>query len=554
MLAAFIALLPIAALSVAQGIAVSKFARDLIAQRLVAGALSAAAVQRDEISAVRKMLSSFAVDPAVRGVTPDCQDSLVRGIRMQRAAINFARVTADNVIACSVLPVPPGQRYAPEAFWREGVRTRELTFSPPRIGSVSKRNVIVAMQPLTRSDGSFDGAVTASIDVSWLEAGLRSSKLSNESIAAIVDESGKVLIASRKDAPQQIDFARLAAGSGKLRLPDGSTWLAASAPLFDRDLFVVYAELERPLLSPLREQTRTAILLPILALVLTCIAIYAAVNRFVLRWLRALGRLADRYSKGDYSRDDTRFINAPEEIAALGNDMGNMAQAIEARDQSLTQSATANRAMAREVNHRVKNNLQMVTSLLGLQSARVADPEARGALEQTRIRMEAVALIHRLLYEQGEASDRGVVDMKRLASDLCAQISSGRSRSTPSLECQCDMGDVPVDRAIPMTLFAVEAITNAFRHAFPPGSNGKVRLHMTGTAENGSVTISDNGQGGFEKGGPSTLGSDLMEAYASQLGGAMKVEDAVGSGVTVCLSFPAKTADAIEPGERFVQA
>lgn len=539
MLAALIALLPIFALSIAQGIAVSSYARDLIGQRLVAGALSTAAVQRDEISAVQRMLVGYASDPEVRNAGPECAAILRRGILMQRAAINFLRVSADNRIICSALPYLPGEQYKPERWWREGVRSRELTFSPPRIGRVSKRAIISAMQPLTGSDGRFDGAVTASIDVSWLEAGLRSGKLSNDALAAIVDSSGTVLIASRKGAPPRVDLARISTGAATLKLADGATWLAAAAPLYQNDLYVVYAELERPLLSPLREQTRTAILLPILALTLTCIAIYAALNRFVLRWLRSLGRLAQRYSRGDYSRDDKRFADAPLEIAALGDDLGNMAMAIEARDRSLQQSATDNKAMAREVNHRVKNNLQMVISLLGLQSARVADPEARGALEQTRIRMGAVALIHRLLYDQGEGSDRGVVDMKRLTADLVAQLRASMAKPSITLTCECDMIEAPVDRAIPMTLFAVEAVTNAFHHAYPRATPGEIVLKITGTAENGSVTVSDNGVGGFEKGGPSTLGADLMEAYASQLGGEMHIDDVAGVGLRVTLVFPA---------------
>lgn len=539
MLAAFIALLPIAALSIIQGMAVSSFAQDLIAQRLVAGALSTAAVQRDEIGGVRRQLAGYAADPVVREAMPACGETLKRGLSTQRAAVDFMRISADRTIQCGGLPFAPGQRYTPERWWSQGVESRELTFSQPMIGRVSKRAVIVAMHPLTQPDGSFDGAVTAAIDVSWLEAGLRSSKLSSDSMAAIVDRSGSVLISSRSDAPRRFDLSRIADGAATLELADGTTWLAASAALYARDLFVVYAELEQPLLSPLREQTRTAIFLPILALLLTCIAIYAAANRFVLRWLRTLGRLAQRYSRGDYSRDDNVFSEAPREIATLGADLGGMAQAIEARDLALQQSAIENRAMAREVNHRVKNNLQMVISLLGLQSARVSDAEARSALEQTRIRMGAVALIHRLLYDQGEKSDRGVVDMKRLTTDLCMQLRASMRKPSIVLGCECEMGEVLVDRAIPMTLFAVEAVTNAYRHAFPANVPSQVVLCAMGTGDCGTVSVSDNGVGGFEKGQPNALGFELMEAYASQLGGTMLVEDAPGTGVKMSIVFPA---------------
>jgi two-component sensor histidine kinase len=201
--------------------------------------------------------------------------------------------------------------------------------------------------------------------------------------------------------------------------------------------------------------------------------------------------------------------------------------------------------MAREVNHRVKNNLQMVMSLLGLQAARLSDHQARGALEQTRIRVGAVALVHRLLYDQGEASDRGEVDMRRLTEDLCAQLASNFRSETIALKHACAMGTLSVDKAIPITLFIVEAVTNAYRHGYPEGQAGLISVLLEDNTGQATVRVSDDGQGQDGVSDASTLGMELMDAYASQLGGRLELVSKPGQGMSIAIVIPPDAVAAV---------
>jgi two-component sensor histidine kinase len=213
-----------------------------------------------------------------------------------------------------------------------------------------------------------------------------------------------------------------------------------------------------------------------------------------------------------------------------------MADAIKSRDTALTHSVAQNRAMAREVNHRVKNNLQMVMSLLELQSAQLPSEQGRTALTQTRMRIGAIALIHRILYESGESSEYGDVDMDRLTREICAQLRISNSTNV-QLHSSSSIGVISVDLAMPISLFLVEAVTNAFRHAFVGNANNRIIVALTGTGDQGELSIADNGGGYLLPDNIGTMGLQLMQAYASQLNGQFATTHSNGGGTTVTLTY-----------------
>ncbi len=536
MIAVIAALAPIAAISVAQGLSVRDYARDLISQRLVASALATASVQREPIRAAEDLLEELANDPVVRGPGAGCDALLARRLEGQKSILNLSRAYASGEVVCSALPFVRPMSMRSATWYEDRGSPRGFHLSAPVVGRVTKRNVLVALLPLFDRAGKLDGAITASIDADWLKDSLERPRFSPDAVVAITDGAGKPLLQTDGDKLPNVDLMSSRTTSATIDSATGADWQYASAPLYEGQLHIVYAEREQSLLTPIRDQIKVSIALPILALLLTCVALYAAINRFVVRWLLSLGKMAREIAGGNYAGSGARFDDAPAEIAALGDDLDDMAGAIAERDSALRQSADSNRAMAREINHRVKNNLQMVMSLIGLQSSRLEDPEARRALEQTRIRMGAIALVHRLLYEQGDASDRGEVDMDRLIADLCAQMRSSIGRDGVQIECASDSGVVPVDTAVPIMLFAVEAVSNAFRHAFPEDRSGEIELSLTGSTT-GTLIVTDNGVGYARSKELDKMGIELMEAYTSQLGGTLSVDHQPGGGTRVALSY-----------------
>lgn len=535
---ALAALLPVVFFGVAQSLASRDYARALIGERLISSALATAGAQKEALVATQSLLRAQATDPDVLAANDRCGPSFVRAMRNQTAILNMSRSNADGTIACSALPFTRPLSNADEQWWIDGSKARALTFSAPGIGKVVKRRRIIAMLPLQRN-GRFDGAVLAAIDATWLENALRQQKLSSDAVVSIVNATGKPLLSSGALNLGQVDIKASRAKVAKTRTSDGISWMYASAPLFDHELFIVYGERESFLMAPSRKQLQYDLLLPVLATVVTVLVIWLAINRFVVRWLRGLGALAKRFALGDYSSDPEAFSEAPAELADLAQNLRDMGDAIQSRDSALTVSAAQNQAMAREVNHRVKNNLQMVMSLLELQSAQIADEKGRSALTQTRMRIGAIALIHRILYESGESSEYGDVDMDRLASEVCAQLRHSNSVSA-QLHCASSIGVIHVDLAMPISLFLVEAVTNAYRHAFASDHKNSIDVSLSGSVDHGTLSVVDNGSGYSAAGYDGSMGLQLMHAYASQLNGTFETGDTDGGGTTVTLKFTSR--------------
>ena len=537
---ALAALLPVVFFGVAQSLSSRDYARALVGERLISSALATAGAQKEAFATAKSLLLAQAADLDVLAANEQCGPSFVRVIRNQTAILNMSRGTADGTVACSALPFTKPLSNADEKWWIDGSKARGLTFSAPGIGKIVKRRRIIAMLPLQRA-GRFDGAVMAAIDATWLQNALRQQKISEDAVVSIVDAKGDQLLSSGGRDLGRVDLQASRAKVATTRTSDGIGWLYASAPLFEHDLFIVYGQRESFLMAPSRKQLQYDLLLPILAMLVTVLVIWLAINRFVVRWLRGLTALAKRFALGDYSSDPAAFDQAPAELADLAQNLRAMGDAIKSRDGALTVSAAQNQAMAREVNHRVKNNLQMVMSLLELQSAQISDEQGRSALTQTRMRIGAISLIHRILYESGESSEYGDVDMNRLASEICAQMRHSNAVNA-QLHCTSSIGVIPVDLAMPLSLFLVEAVTNAYRHAFATDENNRIDVSLSGSADHGTLVIVDNGGGYLLPDRIGSMGLQLMHAYASQLNGEFATSVTGGGGTTVTLTFKARPA------------
>lgn len=250
------------------------------------------------------------------------------------------------------------------------------------------------------------------------------------------------------------------------------------------------------------------------------------------RWIAALRNQAAQIARGGYQPDPAVFVDAPADIVLLSEDLNALAQAMAERDRT-------HQALTHEVHHRVKNNLQIVTSLLNLQARKIDDPVSRGPVEQARMRMGALALIHRLLYEQDDGNARSEINVERLMSELCAQLRTAhRDRTNIDFSCEASGHAVPLDNAVPLALLSVEAVTNAYAHAFPQGRSGSVKLHFSVEDGQTLLRISDDGIG-FDAGTEfKSMGCQLMAAFAHQLGGRLDIASGAETGTTVTLNYP----------------
>ncbi|MBL8473600.1 MAG: PAS domain S-box protein [Rhodocyclaceae bacterium] len=182
--------------------------------------------------------------------------------------------------------------------------------------------------------------------------------------------------------------------------------------------------------------------------------------------------------------------------------------------------------MLGEIHHRVKNNLQIIHSLLEMQSRRIEDPVVREALEGSRNRVRSMSLIHQTLYQ---SQDFEQVDFRSFLELLLPMLmeSSGAESGQIRLDIEAAQVTIPIDIAIPCGLIVNELVTNALKHAFPRGSGGTIRVSLGPDADGRTVLcVADDGVpladdvSGYEK---KSLGLKLVNLLADQIGGSLQI-------------------------------
>jgi two-component sensor histidine kinase len=542
------ALIPVSILSAVQAYSELNYTRTLLGNKLVVSALATAGYERDQIVIAEQVLLTLSQIPMIREIQAGCEDRLRAGLVGNTSFLNFARSDAQGRVRCSITPFEPGLSFAGEDWWMRGIKKSRFSVSSPVFGPITKRQILVGLLPISAPNGANDGAISVAIDFSWLKKSLASATLDENALIGVAEADGSLLITSGAASRPKFNPQTAVGTVAEVADKAGAIWMYSAAPLYGRDLFVIYAEPRQALMATALAQARINLILPVIVLILTVIAIWFGTNRLVIKWLDSLRALASQFMAGNYESDTGRFDKAPTEIAALSEGLYAMASAVGQRDHDLNAALAAKTNMTLEIHHRVKNNLQIVSSLLNLQARRISDPSAKSALDQTRARIGALAQIHRLLYEDANDSEHGNVDIAQLMNQLCIQLRLlHRHQSGVDLICVVDPFHVPVDNAVPLSLFAVEAITNVYRHGFPDGRSGTVTLGFSVTDHHGQMRISDNGVG-FDSGEDFTsMGHQLMSAFAHQLGGKLVVESIIGSGTMVTLTYPIPLATQTPP-------
>ena len=208
------------------------------------------------------------------------------------------------------------------------------------------------------------------------------------------------------------------------------------------------------------------------------------------------------------------------------------------RTAELTRARDRAEAMLREVNHRVGNSLQLVSSFMSLQLRHLADEGARAALKESQARIEAVAHVHRRLYTSDDMSSVAMDEyLEGLIAELAKSLAPGAG--SPTLSLKAAPLNVSTDQAVSLGVIVTELVTNAVKYAYEPGKGGEIRVLLEpGQSPGGAVlTVEDDGPGlGDGKPRGTGLGGRIVSAMASGL--RTRVEyDADHAGVRARLGF-----------------
>jgi len=210
-------------------------------------------------------------------------------------------------------------------------------------------------------------------------------------------------------------------------------------------------------------------------------------------------------------------------------------------EKALRASLAEKEALLREVRHRVKNNLQLISSLLSLQAMMVEDDQMAAPFLDTQARVQAMAMVQERLYASGDLSQ---IDFPGYLRELSLFLIHAYFRAsltiTPRIEC--DVESLPADMAIPCGLVLTELVRNCLTHAFAGRETGIVTVLAAAEPAGARLTVADNGTGlpqGFDIAKAHTLGMRLIVNLARQLHGTLHVESG-RDGTTVSLAFPVR--------------
>jgi len=213
------------------------------------------------------------------------------------------------------------------------------------------------------------------------------------------------------------------------------------------------------------------------------------------------------------------------------------------RTRDLSEALAAQTMLVHEVDHRVKNNLQMISSLLSMQARAITDPAARTAMEETLTRVEALGTVHRRLYQSNNVER---FDVAEFARDLAADLVRGSGRRNIRLHLDLEAVDVPVAKAPPVALVMNEVMTNALKHAFPDERGGRLSVAVVPDRTHIHIRIADDGVGMpaevMEK---RSFGKRLIGTLCRQLQASIAWQ-ANDPGTLVSIRLPRETADASE--------
>ena len=213
-------------------------------------------------------------------------------------------------------------------------------------------------------------------------------------------------------------------------------------------------------------------------------------------------------------------------------------------EQRLRASLREKELLLKEVHHRVKNNLQVISSLLSLQAQELGDPQMIRLFQESQGRVHSLALIHEQLYR---SQDLAQIDFAAYVQELVGHLAQGLGRMAARVSFRFDLEPslLPLDLAIPCGMIINELVSNALEHAFPQGRTGRVRIAFRSQAADYELTVADDGVGlpeGRLAARPGSLGLKVVQALTRQIRGRLDVQPPPGAAFTIHFSAPPASA------------
>ncbi|WP_316013680.1 sensor histidine kinase [Roseobacter sp. HKCCA0434] len=531
-----IALLPIGGLAIYETIRSNEQAESLASSALLGFAQQAAELERLEIAEGFGAAKALGRNSVVsRGSAQECGREMARFIAASDRYV-FASYTDENgIMACSSVAGAVRDFSESENFQDFAADPRR-TVRVVESGNVTNRAVLILSSPVF-VDGAWRGFVSLSIPrevIQFLDQGAFGGPGINVSL---IDDEGNILArpSSQPDAladdadwlPPDDWSAEVEAVQSPYVFEErdraGNRRTYAYVPIVEGQIAGLFARSEvRPsavALLPILQ----AILLPILIWIICIGLAYISMQRLVVSGIMDIRRSVIAFRRGDRQRAMEPIRGASGELEVLGDSFVEMARTVDASERELSGLVEEKTVLLLEVYHRVKNNLQLMISIMNIQIRNTDDESERTIIRNLRERVMGLALVHQRLYETPNLTS---VPADKLVREIVSNLTDTLTTSgTATILSELDAINLHPDQAVPFSLLVTEAMMNALKYSDTDENDGRIDISMSiDPEETVRLDISNSiapDEPGARSSGRNGMGQPLMRAFVMQLGGQM---------------------------------
>lgn len=467
---------------------------------------------------------------------PDCAEIGRRLAPLDLPLRNVVRFNVDGLVTCHEVGDGLEGAPMPVAEWNERLRKGvEAIDEAGQPGLALGDPAIYMLRRQTNSDGGFAGTLALSLSIEDIASRAAGSGPPAGLSGALVTPDGRTIGSSMvQSVPQQwlTEAAMLDRRPHRLVAEPGMALDVVILPVSVNGLWIMIWD---PAL-PARMEVLFAFLVPILAYLAALLAASWIADAMVLRWLeRVRTRISDMRASGRYSPLSHEVSRAPAEMQQLVEAFDELTSRVSTHEADLQRALDQMKAAFREVHHRVKNNLQIMLSMLKLQGRGEALPETQAALKVAARRVAMMAAVHHILLSE---SDLGTVDALDLFGAIGNQIDEqlGWTEGGRQVILAVDPGPLPADFAVPIGMFVLEAVGLLCPES-GEARDPDIELRFSQDDGVGRLTL---GCGPREGDDEAEMGRDthlFLSAFARQLGGTVSVDTTTPEQLTIVLDF-----------------
>jgi two-component sensor histidine kinase len=493
-------------------------------------ALSAARFKSAEFGLVidnsRQLMTAMAKYPNIRGHEEECASyfkSVIADIPIYREA---AIIDTDGKFHCSTIPIPPTLDVRDRIYFYEPLKTGKLTVGTITQSVTRSRSIHLSM-PYKDADGSIRGVIVLTLNPEKLAEILPAYPWRSEHRLIVLDREGSLVLTIPPSDFENVEsisksvFPKIEhapAGTMDIKGPNGRTEIMGFVPLHDASegLFTAVAIDRDSALTGASIINVQGIAFNLIALILAVIGVWLAAYLMIDRPIRALIKSAGKRQAGD--------ISMPFPKLRLSTEFRQLSAALSRMSNRINELLKQKDLLLRELQHRVMNSLNILSSLLDVQRRYVVDPAAKEHLANARDRVIAMGTVYRHLYQ---AHTLEYVEFSEFLNTICNTSETayvGGSRL--SIEAEAEPVQLSSAHAIALGMLTHELITNALKHAYSDGVRGRIKVILKHMDNDIELRFSDNGRGlpdNFQMETTSSLGMKIIASTVRQLGGTLEI-------------------------------